>query len=75
MIPTRRAADIAGVSVEWVRRLAASGKIRGHQTDRNTWRVHLGDVRAYRDGRTRKGGTGGGEDRAQPGRQAHPGAA
>ena len=53
MVTTAAAAEAAGVSQEWIRRLAAEGKIRGRRSDRNTWHVHLGDVRSYRDGRRR----------------------
>lgn len=47
MITTRRAADIARVSQEWIRRLWSAGKIRGHKIERDVLMVNLGDVRAY----------------------------
>lgn len=74
MVTTRRAADIAGVSQEWVRRLATEGRIRGQRTDRNVWLVNLDDVRAWRNGRTRRTGTHGYEN-PDPEREAGRGAA
>lgn len=51
MVTTEQAAVLTGFSAEWVRRLAASGVVRGRKGPRNTWEVDLEDVRAYRAGR------------------------
>lgn len=59
MVTTAVAAEVVGVSPEWVRRLAADGVIRAARAPRNTWTVHLEDLRAYRAGHPRRSSTDG----------------
>jgi hypothetical protein len=46
-ITTTKAADLAGYSPEWWRRLAVRGTIRGRQVERKTWLLYRTDVVAY----------------------------
>jgi excisionase family DNA binding protein len=55
-ITTRRAADLTGVSREWIRRLWHAGEIRGHKVERDVLMVNLGDVRRYDAGAEARGG-------------------
>lgn len=73
MVTTAVAAEAVGTSAEWVRRLAADGRIRAQRAPRNTWLVDLDDLRSYRFGRTR--GTGRDAGDADPGRTHSRGAA
>lgn len=72
MVTTAKAAEIVGVSPEWIRRLASTGRIRACRAPRNTWLVDLGDVRTRHDKRTRSGNDA---QHADPDREAEPGAA
>lgn len=53
-VSTETAAAASGFSSEWVRRLVASGRVRGHRGPRDTWEVDLDDMLAYRDRATRR---------------------
>lgn len=54
LVSTETAAAASDFSSEWVRRLVASGRVRGHRGPRDTWEVDLNDVLAYRDRTTRR---------------------
>jgi excisionase family DNA binding protein len=47
MITTAQAADLAKVTQERIRQLAAGGRLRAHRGPRGTWLVDADDVRAY----------------------------
>lgn len=47
LITTSEAAELAGFSPEWWRRLAVRGTVRGRQVERRTWLLNRQDVIAY----------------------------
>lgn len=73
-ITTTVAADLAGYSAEWWRRLAVRGTIRARQVDRRTWLLQRGDVIAYANHRpSQEHPDGTHSDQDSPGHQRQAG--
>ncbi|MCU1617330.1 MAG: hypothetical protein JWO98_4870 [Frankiales bacterium] len=71
-LTTAQAADIAGYSPEWWRRLAVRGTIRARQAERRTWLLSRADVVAYANHRPLEttDGTDRDQDSPRPSREA-----
>ncbi|WP_406507642.1 hypothetical protein [Streptomyces sp. NBC_00212] len=71
-LTTAQAADIAGYSPEWWRRLAVRGTVRARQDSRRTWLLARADVVGYanRARQENTDGIHGDQDTARPRRQA-----
>ncbi|MFF3911542.1 hypothetical protein ACFYZJ_37700 [Streptomyces sp. NPDC001848] len=69
-ITTTEAADLAGFTAEWWRRLAVRGTIRARQADRNTWLLQRADVIAYTARARQETPHGSNDDGTGPERQA-----
>jgi excisionase family DNA binding protein len=68
-ITTAQAADLAGLTPEWWRRLAVRGTIRARQVDRRTWLLSRTDVIAYATDRPMETSADDNRDQDAPGPQ------